>query len=319
MRALSFIVYCALIFIAGSAITACSGAGNTIGSTLDRQAAAIGSGSASTIAPNSTSGALLYVSGRSAHDVTMYTYPKLEFVARLAAGRYPMGICVDSRTQDIWVVSQTNGSAADLLQFTHGQIKPTRTIKSDSSAEACAVDPVTGNLAVAVTNLSEDAGTVLVYKHSMGKPLSYNVQGIWLYLFVGYDSKGTLYVDGTPGGSSLPVRIAQLSPGAKKLKLVRLDTKLFYPGNVQYDGTDLAIGQERRPTIYRINGSRIVGTVALNGACFIQQFYIYGNRVIVPNICGSEGSVNIYAYPAGGKPLRTLNPIFAPFGAAIST
>jgi hypothetical protein len=319
MRALSSIAYCALIFIAGSAITACSGPGHTISPTLDWQTAAIGSGSASTAAPNSTSGALLYVSGRDAHDVTMYTYPKLQFVARLAAGRYPMGICVDSRTQNIWVVSQTDGNAADLLQFTHGQVKPARTIKSDSSAEACAVDPLTGNLAVAVTNFSEDAGTLLVYKHSTGKPLSYNVKGIWLYLFVGYDSKGTLYVDGTPGDSSMPVRIAQLSPGAKKLRLVRLDRKLFYPGNVQYDGTNLAIGQERRPTIYRINGSRIVGTVALNGACFVQQFYIYGNRVIVPNICGSEPSINIYAYPAGGNPLRTFNPLFAAFGAAIST
>jgi hypothetical protein len=319
MRALSSIVYGAFILSAGSAIAACSGAGNTISSTLDRQPAAIGSRSASTVAPNATSGALLYVSGRSAHNVTMYTYPKLQFVARLAAGRYPMGLCVDSRTQDVWVVSQTNGNAADLLEFMHGQVKPTRTIQSDSSAEACAVDPVTGNLAVAVTNLSEDPGTLLVYKHSTGKPLFYNIKGIWLYLFVGYDSKGTLFVDGTPGGSSMPVRIAQLSPGDKKLRLVPLDTKLFYPGNVQYDGTDLAIGQERRPTIYRIDGSRVVGTVALNGACFIEQFYIYGNRVIVPNTCGSQGSINIYAYPAGGNPLRTFNPLFAPFGAVIST
>jgi hypothetical protein len=319
MRALSSIVYSALILSVGSAIAACSGVGNTMSSTLDRQTAAIGSRIGSTVARNSASGALLYVSGRSAHIVTMYTYPKLQFVARLAAGRYPMGLCVDPRTQDVWVVSQTNGNEAKLLQFAHGEVTPIRTIKTDSSAETCAVDPVTGNLAVAVTHLSEDPGTLLVYKHSTGRPKSYNLKGLLLYLFVGYDSKGTLYVDGTPAGSSMPVRIGQLSPGDKELRLVRLHTKLFYPGNVQSDGTDLAIGQERRPTIYRINGSRIVGTVALNGACFVQQFYIHGNRVIVPNTCGSQSTINIYAYPSGGNPLRTFNPLFAPFGAAIST
>jgi len=87
---------------------------------------------------------------------------------------------------------------------------------------------------------------------------------------------------------------------------------------VQYDGSNLAIGDEKRAIIYQVSGGTVVGTTTLRGACLVQQFFIDGAHVIVPTVCGSNGEVSIYNYPAGGAPIERLTGLKAPFGAVVS-
>ena len=137
-----------------------------------------------------------------------------------------------------------------------------------------------------------------------------------MYFFAGYDAAGNLFVD---GASVTKLRLAELPAGGKSLQIVHLNgPKIRPPGNVQYDGSELAIGQEKPGIIYRFASGTLTGSVALKSACFVQQFYIYGNRVIAPNVCGPKGSVSIYNYPAGGAPIKTLSGLNNPFGVVVS-
>ena len=255
--------------------------------------------------------ALLYVSDTATNSVSIYSYPRLKLTGKLTIKR-PAGLCVDPRTGNVWVVSELS---PEIIEFPHGGTKRMHTLDLGYGFQGCAVD-ASGNLAVARYNDYDDAGALFIFKNGRGKPTIYENQKMFYYEFVGYDSNGNAFVDG-----EWNAKLEELPAGGKKLKNVTPNgVTLTSPGGVQYDGTNLAVGNAKRGVIYQVSGRTIVGKMTLNGACVVEQFFIDAERgdVIAPSRCHSKGEVLIYDYPAGGNPIKRIAGFRDPFAAVVS-
>jgi len=268
---------------------------------------------------NATRSALLYVSDPAAHKVFMYSYPQLQLKGTITGISTPQGLCIDPATQNVWVV--TSYTQGQIIEFKHGGMHPIRDLNLGGGANiyGCAVSPKTGDLAVTSRNQGSFPGALYVFEKARGKPKSYGAPGPKMYwpYFVAYDSSGNAFVDGYGGQYAL--QVAELEPTARKLHIVT-PTGLggYSPGGVQYNDTNLAIGNAKSAVIYQITDGEVTGKTTLEDACRVWQFFIDGNRVIAPNACKHGGRVSIYDYPAGETPLKTLTGLKSPFAAVIS-
>jgi len=267
---------------------------------------------------DATRSALLYVSDPGAHKVFMYSYPQLQLQGTITGISTPKGLCVDPVTQNVWVV--TSYTQGQIIEFNHGGSHPIRDLNLGGGANicGCAVSPKTGDLAVTSQNLGSDPGALYVFKKAQGKPKYYGAPGPTMYwpYFVGYDPSGNAFVDGY--GEQYTIQVAELEPGARKLHIVTPPgLNGNFPGGVQYDGTKLAIGNEKA-VIYQIADGEVTGKTSLEAACRVWQFFIDGARIIAPNACKHRGRVSIYDYPAGGVALKALTGLKSPFAAVIS-
>lgn len=260
-------------------------------------------------------GALLYVSDPGTDNVWIYTYPKLKLAGDIGDISSPQGLCVDPRTASIWVVS---GPFADsVTEFRHGATVPIRTLKLGYPfIDACAVDH-SGDVAVASTNSGSDPGALIIFKDGRGKPKYNHMPKMFYYDFAGYDGAGNAFVDG--GGFGPIVKLAELPAGGNQLEKISLKgSRIRTPGGVQYDGTDLAVGDVKTGLIERIYDGKVIGKTKLAGACSVHQFFIDGSALIAPNVCRSNGEVLVFNYPAGGAPVKKITGLSAPFGAVVS-
>ncbi|MGC1380698.1 MAG: hypothetical protein WA814_06695 [Candidatus Baltobacteraceae bacterium] len=280
---------------------------------------------------------LLYVANWSyfQNDVLVFSYPAAKLVGTLTADMLnPDGLCVNKKG-DVWVVNNTP-NAADLVEFAHGGTTPIATLGDPAQiAETCSVDFVTGDLAVANhATLSSGAGSVSVYAHAQGStPQIYGSPQIAIVYFCGYDDKGNLFIDGTHAGY-YGFEFAELAKGKKSLQIVKLKGgKINFPGQIQWDGKHLAVGDQEfaqigstyDSAIYQTTGAsgKIVGLTKLTGSQDVAGFWIDGDTVAGPNSLYGQGSsggfVGFYKYPGGGKPTKQINKVFNdPLGAAIS-
>jgi hypothetical protein len=150
--------------------------------------------------------------------------------------------------------------------------------------------------------------------------------------FCGYDPKGNLYVDGqNPSGY---FEFAELPKGKKTFTNILLKGgTVYFPGQIQWDGKYLAVGDQDAgnisgytySAIYQTTGAggKIVGKTPLNDSLDVAGFWIQGDTVVAPNAqeLASQhgGNVYFYKYPAGGNPTKNLKKGFSyPLGAAIS-
>jgi hypothetical protein len=272
---------------------------------------------------------LLYVSDLSGNAVNVYSYPGGKAMGKLKDDiAAPDGLCVDKK-QNVWIVN--NAGAADVaVEYKHGGKTHIGAVQDPglSAHIGCTVDPTTGDLAVTTYGVSSyGGGLVAIYAHAKGTPQHYTDSKIPHFNFCGYDSKGNLYCDGTDAAQG-QFRFAELAKGAKTFKNITLSGgAIYYPGNVQWDGKYVAIGDQ---SVQNLNVSAIYQTTGSGGKIVhetplddptdgssedIVQFWIDGNAVIGPNNYGSDAG--FYKYPAGGKPTKTIKGPYA-FGAAIS-
>ena len=221
-------------------------------------------------------------------------------------------------------------SADIAVEYKHGGKTHVAAVQDPGSGAhtGCSVDPATGNLAVTSYGVSSSGGgAVAIYAHAKGKPQHYTDSKIPHFNFCGYDPKGNLYADGTDAAQS-QFHFAELSKGAKTFENIKLTGGLiYYPGNVQWDGKYVAVGDQNIggfdvSAIYQTTGAggKIVHKTPLDdptdgSAEDIVQFWIDGKTVVGPNNYGSDAG--FYKYPAGGKPTKTIKG-FDAYGAAIS-
>jgi hypothetical protein len=260
-------------------------------------------------------GPLLYVSDVPTGTVWIYSYPRLKVVGEIGDISSPEGLCVDPRTASVWIVS---GPFADqVTEFPHGALEPVRTLKIGYPfIDACAAG-ANGDVAVASTNDSSDPGALIIFKNAIGRPKYYDTPKMFYYYFAAYDSAGDAFVDG--GGFGPIVKLAELPAGGDQLeKITPKELRIRTAGGVQYDGTDLAIGDVKTGLIDRISGGAVVGRVKLLGICRMRQFFINAGKLIAPNSCQSKGEVLVYNYPSGGAPIAKITGLGAPFGAVVS-
>jgi len=268
------------------------------------------------MAPDAVGQSLLYVSDPGTGNVNAYSYPQGKLKGTLADFVRPQAMCVDKQG-DVFVPDLFT---SEISEYRHGAKKP-RAILEDANEDPsdCSVDPKTGNLAV--TNIStpySGPGDVLIYRHAKGKPRRYRDQNIIYYLFCGYDDQGDLYLDGMSSGK---FKFAEIPSGKSSFTDITLDKDISsYGGAVQWDGSDVAVGDYESKVIYRFSISgdsgTAVGETDLHGSNYPIGFWIQGTKVIAPNNDG--GNVMFWDYPSGGSHIKTIGGLKTPWGATVS-
>ena len=271
--------------------------------------------------PEAKNEALLYVS--NVYTITVYSYPKGKLVGTLSDFEKPYGECVDAKG-NVWV---TDSSFGKIYEYAHGGTKPIHTLKDpEYEPYGCAVDPTTGDLAVAnYSDASARMGDLAIYRKAKGTPKSYIGYDFYYYYYCGYDAKGNLYVDGLNDyGENF--EFGELAKGGAEIKDILLPNTVRFPGGIEWDGQYVAVGDNAGEAIYRYTFSNgeatLEGTTSLTGAGNVGQFGIVGSTVVTPNQFfsdSSSGAVLYYPYPAGGASTQTITKgVFYPFSAVIS-
>ena len=254
------------------------------------------------------SGDLLYVTSYTGtfYWVYMFSYPAGKLLGKIA--KEVSGLCSDKHGNVY--MTQSFDSKSTILKYAHGGKKAIATLADPyNGADGCAIDPVTGNLAVA----NSEGETVVVYSHAQGKPKRYYI--FFAPLYVAYTPKGHLLVLGDTGG------LAVLINGY--FERVTLTKHIESPTGMQWDGKYMALGGEAGNSSYYyglINRYAISGRKgALEGTTDLStdalSFFIEGSTVVASD--GSD-NVNFFNYPQGGQPTKTISDVPGPGSVTVS-
>src|ERR1700735_5910562 len=159
---------------------------------------------------------------------------------------------------------------AQVLEFPHGGLSPIATFNVPPSenayAYACAVDPMTKNLAVLFGQIGAST-TVATFSGPSSTPAIYNPNLLGAHC--GYDDAGNLFVSGgyaAPGVSELRYGSSQMSVMPIKGKITGLI------GQIQWDGTYMTLenGANHNVHIARLqigqSNAQVIGRTAIKGA-----------------------------------------------------
>ena len=297
-------------------------AGNT------RVPAAFPNRSTSWMLPETKTTSLLYVSNAGTSDVTIYTYldgKGLVLVGQLTGFSFPTGMCTDS-AGDVWIPDY---DTRKIQEFAHGGTSPIFTISERiGHPYDCAIDPNTGNLAVANQqpgNKHDLDGQVIVYPRGSHQGQAYQPEhGFSEVDFLAYDNKSNLFADGAENdyGNGL----FKLAKGATELTPLTISGATLYgPGAVNWIKPTLLVGDQNlgnkgTPGAYKlfISGSTatVVGSLTFAGTQQMYGFWRRAGRVVVPDHLGNV--VRIYNLSDGTLYSKFGTEINLPFGAVVS-
>ena len=296
---------------------------------------------------------ILFVSDDSTNDVLLFSLPDLRLRGTLTGFEMPQGLCSDT-SGNIWV---TNFGTLTVIELSRSGTVINVLIDPDGYPVACAVDPTSGDLAVAnlYNKYLSGSGEVEIYRAGGGTPTSLANPDQYYYNQVGYVTgsgsgnsdghaevaPGNLFVDGrTYSGSFI---LSELPAGSAAFHTVTLSGgTIYFPGMVQWysPGNYLALGDQLcgdvpASCIYHVkisgNMGKIKGHTSLlnylgGSVCDMVQGVIgaHGLSYVAGGdyeACGyANSSVNRWAYPAGGTPTNfNDSAVTEPIGAAIST
>lgn len=288
--------------------------------------------------PDAINQDLLYVSNFADGKVAIYEYPAGKLVGRLGGFGYPAGLCVDA-LQNVYVTEEDAPLAGSaILEYPHGALNPIK-IFSDfyGTPNGCAIDPTTGNLAVANSFGPVSSGANVAIYGAAEVSAIYPLPAIDIAEFCGYDPAGNLYVDGQPDRFTGLI-LDELPKSSTNVDTITFDRAIgapdAWPGAIQWQRSYFAIGSSddsdaHEPAIYQVRikdfrGS-VVGKTVLGGSTDPHggQFWIQGKTVIAPSYHNFhvfvDSRLRFYNYPDGGAPTKTLSRHFAmPYGVAIS-
>jgi hypothetical protein len=251
-------------------------------------------------------GDLLY--GGHADVISVFSYPRGRFVADLVLPNQAnvLALCSD-RHGNVFVagVDVTEGY---IFEYAHGRTIPKATIGGSFLPLSCAVDPTSGNLAVA-NYYAPGAGNVAVYAGARGTPTFYSDPSFYFYNSLTYDSRGNLFV---LSALDRQVYLAELSRGSSTFTNLSIPGALQRPSAVIWDGQYLAtiLAKNRaRPKVLRLKVSGGVATVV--GVTTFRDlgkhrgfsFDILSKRLVMTTSHDKQGqTMGIFKYPLGGKP-----------------
>jgi hypothetical protein len=275
------------------------------------------------IAKRTTSGALIYASAANGHGIYAFSYPDGKLVRKIKspAGTIALqGLCTDTKTGNVFVTSLSkpvgSGSAAGYV-YVYARNSP-KIIKALSLSRerpfGCSVDPTSGTLAVSGTGSLE---TFTRGSYDVTQYYSYTIQN---YYYCAYDNKGNLFVNGQGAGTQM--YLAEVEAGSKDLQQITLNKYVSVSGmgQLQWDGTYVALENVTAGAIYRLSVSgsnaKVVQTVRLDGFNGWDLSAIDGTSVLVPT--GLSGTaIGFWKYPDGGKALKAVSVPTGLFGLAI--
>ena len=275
---------------------------------------------------------LLYVTNQNG-EVNVYRYWQHTLVGVLADFEQPMGECVDA-SGNVYIADY---QANKVEEYAHGAMKPTYVISDNYGPYGCAIDPKTGNLAVA--NFGPNyykGGNLEIYVHARGKPIMY---GATCYdshfMSVGYDKYGNLlseasfHYDGSYSGDFyyLPAKGNTVScidvPGPQS------SWNWYDVFSILWDGKYWVIDSY---DLYRYSiniKAQYIDTITLSGEGYLGPIAIYrkSHNAYGTQLVGTSGynysgtpEVTYWNYPAGGDPIFqiTSKDLDKPYGVAIS-
>jgi hypothetical protein len=267
--------------------------------------------------PKTSNDDLVYVSNADG-EVTVYDYRTQALVGVLAAFENPLGECTD-KSGDVYI---TDNGTEKIYEYAHGGTTAIKTLDdSGYQPSGCAIDRVTGNLAVANSGLN---GNIALYAQASGQPRILTDSEIPSIVACGYDNKGTLLATGYQESNSdsffawLPDHAGALVnikiPGPKT------DWKWYGVSGIQWDGRYLVLDQGGNG-VYQI--SLIHGQAYwVNQTQFDQrgvgntEYGIYDPN---PKVQGTEiltgyattddysSGVDYFPYPQGGDPQKSFS------------
>jgi hypothetical protein len=306
------------IMVAAAVLGGCDGSQSATGSVpASMTQSGLPRRSQSWILPEAKKRKLLYIADPDANVVDIFDLPSGKQLGMLSGFDSPQGLCSDGSR--VWV---TNAGNSKIVEYDTGSSTPAETLRDPREYPiGCSYDPTTGNLAVAndISNLY-GPGNVAIYEGAHGLPKSYTCSGIAEYSYLGYDDQGNLYVDGEINLSAGGFGFCGLPKGAGSMENITLNQTIEYPGQVQWDGKYVTVSDQDANIIYRFTIAGTSGTeagsTALTGAGDCVQNWIEKNKVYCPN--GSLAEADIYAYPAGGAPIKTISGFTGPAAATVA-
>lgn len=242
--------------------------------------------------------ALLYVSSNYSYE-NVYSFPQGKLLQTLTIPGGPQALCTD-KLGDVYI-PQAFGEI--VAEYPHGGTAPIGSWEFRNVApQGCAVDPFTGNVAVA-------GGKVVIFGPS-GNANVYSNSAVEDFYYATYDAGSNLFVVAYTFASGY--QLWELRKGSSTLKQVTLPFDLCCPEDVQWDGQYLAIGGPQgaqKPTIVRLEvkayRAKIRGRVHLSyPQSYTSQFWIQGSRLIHSDYGGDD--VAFFKYPAGGSPTKVI-------------
>ncbi|HEV3092127.1 MAG TPA: hypothetical protein VGX91_11880 [Candidatus Cybelea sp.] len=272
--------------------------------------------------PEAKTEELLYVSNYFSGEVDVYKYGTSKLVGTLTGLNAPGGACSDA-AGDVFV---TEVRGASITEFAHGGTSPIATLVDTSFyPNDCAVDPTTGDLAVANLDGVPNPGNLAIYKHARGTPAFYYDRNRYIayYYSCAYDADGNAYVDASFDGGGLVVD--ELPVGARSL------TRLRYPQHpfgsaMGWDGRHVTLGDDGN-RLYRFTAGPDRKRVYKEGRSVLQNaagglsevwFQPHGGGMQVVGTASVANAVQIWAYPSG-KLLVTVGTGFDdPDGVTVS-
>lgn len=279
-----------------------------------------------TLAGAKSAATLLYVSDLETFDVDVYSYPSLARIGKLTGFNEPQGECTDG-DGDVWIASTRDYK---MYEFAHGGKRPIVTLTDPLGYPAgCAIDPTSGDLAVANIEDYSGSASVLIYKHARGTPAVYSNRDQIANYFAGYNGKGDLYVSGKTNSKTYSLSV--LTHGRSSMSSVAIKSgTIYFPGTVAWHGATLVLGDQKckqraSSCLYQLAVSgttaRITRRIALHRACDVAQALVGSMKITGGDYdyCGKgSSSVNIWPYPAGGHAVRHVTGLRMPVGVALS-
>ena len=178
------------------------------------------------IAPDAKNNDLLYIADAGTNDVYVYSWPEGKLKGTLTGFSEPEGECVD-KVATFGSLTRLN---SDILEYAHGSTSPIATLSDPNQFPAdCSVDATTGNLAVSnIEGTGSSQGSVSIYTNARGTPRMYTDPAVAEVYFLGYDSRGDLFLDGV-NFSAEAFLFAELPKGSGTLTNITLDQSIQFP------------------------------------------------------------------------------------------
>jgi hypothetical protein len=302
----------ALVIAASAVVSGCSPSPGRTPFATD----AVRSGSHSWMSPNTSNSKLLYVSREGVNVVTILSFPTGNQVGQLSGFLAPWGLCSDPQG-NVFVV---DALAQDIVEFAHGGTTPIATLLDTGNApNGCAVDPVSGNLAVAGGGpFNKIPANIAIFTAAQGTPTVYSNTQAFQYIYCTYDGSGNVFtvdVYNKPGNAVL----TELPSGSSTFVKIPLQQQ-FRDGihSIGWDGTYFAVmnnaGGTKGPMHVdqvQVSGSKgsIVNTIKLTDTKDIadpngSQVWIAGSTLVYPE--SSQNLIGLWHYPGGAKAYKTV-------------
>lgn len=248
---------------------------------------------------------LVYATG-GCNGVCVFSYASGKLVGSLSIAGGVGGDCSDS-AGNVFITNEHK-----VLEYAHGASTPSAilSIPGGQDSLACAIDPLTENLAIV---MADGNTNVAVFPNAQGSPIFYNSH--LSSVACGYDDAGDLFVSGAGESNGISV----LASGASDFSVLSVNGALGNPGQMQWDGKYITYeGLSHRHikvSRLRISGSSatVAGITRFSGAMQNAQLsWIFNGRILIPYaIRGLNTSrVGLWAYPKGGAELRKMGSFF---------